>query len=106
MAWKCGGQVRMDVCVAQHWKHTRGVLVQWRSMELTLHRGQRVMARTMREPLTDGDREPGRDVKRSVGRCLACAVCCRLLRERALAKRRGEQSERGMEASTQGDERW
>ena len=58
MAWKCGGQVRMDVCVAQHWKHTQGVLVQWRSMELTLHRGQRVMVRAMREPLTDGDREP------------------------------------------------
>ena len=46
--------------------------------------------------MSDGDREPGRDVKRSVGRCLVCAVCCRLLRERALAKRRGEQSERGM----------
>ena len=22
MAWKCGGQVRMDVCVTQHWKRT------------------------------------------------------------------------------------
>jgi hypothetical protein len=78
----------MVACVVQHSKQVRGVLVQWRSMALTLHREQVTMAE--RGPLTDGDRDPQETMKESVGSCGICAVRCLLLLERAEAKRRGE----------------
>jgi hypothetical protein len=40
---KCGGQVWMEGLVVQHSKQMRGVLVQMRSMGLTLHKAQRTI---------------------------------------------------------------
>ena len=86
----------MVACVVQHSKQVRGVLVQRRSMALTLHREQVTIAGDAgREGrLTDGDRDlhetDERCDERSVVSCSTCAVRCVLLRERAEAKRRGE----------------